>query len=151
MEKTPFENKFFDQLLEETFDHQNMESRFKKEVQGEFLTEAESFIQKNKSLQIIIDYRPLSGCYRAMVKNKTIDFPKNWSVFSELDQARKSHEDFFCFLNEEDDSDHVLEILSQLLQVDVYGVMLVRKEVTFMIPVLRCDQSSFFMQSTVKG
>ena len=42
-----------------------------------------------KSSQIIIDYRPLSGCYRAMVKNKTIDFPKNWSVFSELDQTRR--------------------------------------------------------------
>lgn len=145
MEKTPFENKFFDQLLEETFDHQNMESQFKKEVKGEFLTQAEHFIQKNKSSQIVINYRPSSGCYRVSVKDKTIDFPKNWSIFSELYQARNDQEDFFCFLNEEDDRDHVLEILGQLLQADIYGVILVKKEVTFMVPVLRSDQSSYFI------
>ena len=151
MEKTPFENNFFDQLLEETFDHQSMESQFKKEVKGEFLTQAEQFIEENKSSQIIIDYRPTSGCYRVMVKNKTIDFPKSWSIFSELYQASKNQEDFFYFLNEEDDRDHVLKVLGQLLQVDIYGVILVKKEETFMVPVLRGDRSSYFTPSAIRG
>ena len=150
MEKTPFENKFFDQLLEETFDHQSTESQFKNEVKGEFLTQTEHFIKKNKSSQIIMSYRPTSGCYRVTLRNKTIDFPKNWSIFSELYQARNNHGDFFCFLREEDDKDYVLEILSNLLQSDVYGVILVKKEVTFMVPVLRCESSSYFIKSAIR-
>ena len=151
MEKTPLENKFFDQLLEETFDHQSMEAEFKNEVKGELLTQAEHFIQKNKSSQIIITYRPTSGCYRVILRNKTIDFPKNWSIFSELYRARNSNEDFFFFLSEEDDKDYVLEILSNLMQSDIYGVIFVKKDTTFMVPVLRRDSSSYFIKSIIRG
>ena len=150
MEKTPFENKFFDRLLEETFDHQNKELQPKQELEGEFLVQVEQFIQRNEDSQINLSYRPSSGCYRVMVNNETLDFPKNWSIFSKLHQAGNSGEDFFCLLSEKDDSDHVLEILSQLLQTDIDGIILVKKRKAFMVPILRRDPASYFLLSEIR-
>jgi len=145
MEKAPFENQFFDQLLEETFDYQNKESQSKREVEGEFLSQVEQLIKRNESLQINLNYRPSSGCYRVIVNNEVVDFPKNWSVFSELYKANDKEEDFFCCLNEKDDKDHVLKILEKLLKIDIGGVIFVKKRKTFMVPILKGDSSSCFL------
>jgi hypothetical protein len=104
------------QITEETYNDEDVISSpvslvdyFERRLNEVDYISLKAYLENEEILSFLLSYNEQTKCYRATVGSFEIDFPSNWSIFSEF------HDSKLAYVNAEEDSDSLCEVFLSLV------------------------------------
>lgn len=112
------EDTLISQLIEETCNDEsekeqmnpivNLRNYFEKRLNEVDFNSISDYLSQNYLGHVLLKFEQATGCYRLEMKEATLDFPSNWSVFSMIKDAN------LIYLDSNLDSDFLLDIFAEV-------------------------------------
>ncbi len=120
---------FIDTLMQETFEVADMRGSAAPTNVCYLSTESIAKSLKEKYITFWSGYYSLdSQTFKIEVNHQTLDFPRNWSIFSKLYQAIREKSDIAVTLCEHEDHDKLFSLMSQIFDTTKFYFVIINSE-----------------------